>query len=29
VAAICVFLLSSAANYINGQVIPVDGGWTA
>lgn len=29
VAAICVFLLSYAANYINGQVIPVDGGWTA
>lgn len=27
VAAACVFLLSSKASYINGQVITIDGGW--
>jgi len=29
VAKMAVFLLSEGGNYINGQVIPVDGGWTA
>jgi len=27
IAAVCVFLLSEQASYINGQVITVDGGW--
>lgn len=29
IAELCVFLLSGAGAYINGQVIPVDGGWTS
>lgn len=29
VAGLCVFLLSDRGAYINGQIIPVDGGWTA
>ena len=29
IAGACVFLCSPAANYINGAIIPVDGGWLA
>lgn len=29
IAAVAVFLSTDAASYLNGAIIPIDGGWTA